>query len=197
MTKRFIYQLAVLAVGLLCANNVMAEKYMTKTAQANNQNNQQIQPGFKGLPHSIRPGLLGPGAEVARTWVTPPLVNDPGTSNGKKISVNGMSQREYFILQLLNLDLQLTAYVKVSCYDKNGQSRNDYNRNYNIAPKTFAEWKSSIVTPPASGSKTVRDKETVWCAIKSSIPIFAHGRVYSKNDQGSYAAPICLMRAAR
>lgn len=197
MIKALIFRLATLLFGLLFVNMFVAENYMIKTAQGSNRNNTQIQPRIKVATPPLHPGLLGSGADVARTWVTPPLVNDPGNINGKRVLVDGISQKEHFVLHFLNLDAYLNAQVNVYCYAKDGRSRSGYHRSYNVAPKRFVEWDSDIVIPPPSGKATVMDKETIWCAAKSSIPIFAYGLVHRRSYQGTYAVPIWLMRAAK
>ena len=140
--------------------------------------------------------VTGPGGEGATSWVSPLLLNHPGTIGGERYSINGERYLYEFGFTIINPDKNNSAEGGVDCFNADGTPDTKYATRFNIAPMNAKSWRSSrgVPTPTTNG---YADEDRVWCNIWSARPIFVFGERFTEIGSNKNAAGFNLLVGSR
>ena len=123
--------------------------------------------------------VTGPGAEGASSWVSPLLLNHPGTIGGQRYSINGERYLYEFGFTIINPDKTNSAESGVDCFNADGSRNQEYATRFNIAPMNATAWRSDSVVPaPTTDGRA--DEHRVWCNVWANRPIFVFGERFTE-----------------
>lgn len=165
MTKKIAFVLSALAAASLgsvaCAQTI---KTPTKVKP-------EIAKQLKIDPSRLRPNFTG----GSTGWVSPMLLNAPGTISGEQYTVNGKVVKKSFGLSVINPSAQHVANAAVVCFTSTGQQLTRYTTALPVPKLGATNWLSSSVTPPATTDGAHEDKDEIWCAVSADIPVVVFG----------------------
>lgn len=119
---------------------------------------------------------VGANGDGATSWVSPLLLNHPGTISGERYTIGGRAQEFRFGFQVVNGDATRAVRVRIDCYRPDGAHEPRYTSQFLVDPMGAAAWLSTSVAPVVTDDRVTADEDTVWCHISSERPVFAFGQ---------------------
>lgn len=148
------------------------------------------------VPQLERPSVPGDNPDAALRWVSPLLLNAPGTIGGERYSVDGKRYLDEFGFSIINPDAEASVEGGIDCYTADGVRDPRYSSRFRIAPMNAKQWRSDRVVPEPTTDGHV-DKDEVWCVIWAEAPVFAFGVRYKEVGSDHNADGFNLLAAAR
>jgi len=168
----------------------------TASAQDLSKQGKALVPNLPQVPN-LDPARLKPDYPGgAAAWISPMLVNAPGTIGGERFTVDGKRVVVEFGFSMVNGNGRQTANANLICFDAGGRYVPRYNQTFIIPPLGAANWESKSVTPPATTDGATQDRDEIWCAINADTPIYAFGWSQRQFGQDENRRNITLERAS-
>lgn len=169
------------------------------SAAAQTESLKKLQPELQKrlpIPQLERPGVLGDNPDAALRWVSPLLLNAPGTIGGERYSVDGKRFLDEFGFSIINPSAEAGVDGGLDCYGADGARDAKYSSRFRIEPMNAKQWRSDRARPEPTTDGHA-DKDEVWCVIWASEPVFAFGVRYTGVGSDHRAAGFNLLAAAR
>ncbi|MFQ5563024.1 MAG: hypothetical protein ACE5FO_05590 [Parvularculaceae bacterium] len=169
------------------------------SAAAQTEQLKKLQPELQKrlpLPQLELPGVLGENSDAALRWVSPLLLNAPGTIGGERYSIDGKRFRDEFGFSIINPSAEASVEGGIDCYDASGVRDPKYSTRYRIEPMNAKQWRSDRAVPEPTTDGHM-DKDEAWCVIWASAPVFAFGVRYTEVGSDRNADGFNLLAAAR
>lgn len=169
------------------------------TASAQTEALKQLKPELQKklpIPQLQRQSILGDNPDAALRWVSPLLLNAPGTIGGERYSIDGKRYLDEFGFSIINPSAEARVEAGLDCYGADGARDAKYSSRFHIEPMNAKQWRSDRATPEPTTNGHV-DKDEVWCVIWADKPVFAFGVRYTEVGSDHRAEGFNLLAAAR